>query len=126
MRYIYEKLKEFESKTHPEYVCKLKKVLYGLKQAPKVWYDKIAKFLIQSGYILVATNSGLFIKTYRSKLVVVLVYVDDLIITGDEENEIHQTKKNLSVGFQMKEISELNHFIGLEVNNKKEGLFLCQ
>ena len=55
-----------------------------------------------------------------------LVYVDDLIITGDHEAEILQTKMNLSVRFQMKELGELKHFLGLEVEHTKEGLFLCQ
>ena len=57
---------------------------------------------------------------------VVLVYVDDLIITGDDEDEIHRTRENLAVCFQMKEFGELKHFLGLEVDRVKDGLFLCQ
>ena len=55
-----------------------------------------------------------------------LVYVDDLIITGDDEREIYQTRENLSVRFQMKEIGELKHFLSLEVDRIDEGLFLFQ
>ena len=55
-----------------------------------------------------------------------LVYVDDLIITGDNEKEINQTKANLSVHFQIKELDEPRHFLGLVVENTKEELFLCR
>ncbi|XP_048420037.1 uncharacterized protein LOC125468399 [Pyrus x bretschneideri] len=75
----------FESKVHPEYVCKLRKALYGLKQAPRAWYGKIAEFLTQSGYSVAHADSSLFVKANGGKLAIVLVYVDDLIITGDDE-----------------------------------------
>ncbi|XP_062103182.1 uncharacterized mitochondrial protein AtMg00810-like [Humulus lupulus] len=70
--------------------------------------------------------SSLFVKVKEAKIAVVLVYVDDLIITGDDKTEIFQTKENLSVRFQMKELGELKHFLGLEIDRTKEGLFLCQ
>ena len=55
-----------------------------------------------------------------------LVYVDDLIITRDDEDEIHRMRENLVVHFQIKELGELEHFLGLEVDQVKDGLFLCQ
>ncbi|GKV08051.1 hypothetical protein SLEP1_g19738 [Rubroshorea leprosula] len=116
----------FEDKRHSEYVCKLKKALYGLKQAPRAWYGKIAEFLVQSGYSMTVADSSLFVKTRGNKVAIVLVYVDDLIVTGDDIEEILQTKENLSVRFQMKELGELKHFLGLEVDRTKEGIFLCQ
>ena len=62
-REIYmEQPKGFESKAQPDYICKLQRALYGLKQAPRAWYDKIAKFLIQSGYSVTPANSSLFVK----------------------------------------------------------------
>ncbi|KAE8669328.1 tir-nbs resistance protein [Hibiscus syriacus] len=114
------------SQDHPEYVCKLRKALYGLKQAPRAWYGKIAEFLTKSGYSVTPTDSSLFVKDNEGKLAIVLVYVDDLIITGDDEAEILQTKENLSVRFQMKELGQLKHFLDLEVDRTHEGIFLCQ
>ncbi|CAL1391452.1 unnamed protein product [Linum trigynum] len=116
----------FESVTHPGYVCKLKKALYGLKQAPRAWYGKIAEYLDRNGYMLAPADSSLFVKNRQGKLSIVLVYVDDLIITGDDVAVISQIKENLSVRFRMKELGELRHFLGLEVERTKEGLFLCQ
>ncbi|KAM1391671.1 hypothetical protein ACFX2I_019364 [Malus domestica] len=106
----------FKSEAHPEYVCKLRKALYGLKQAPRAWYSKIAKFFTQSGYSVTPADSSLFVKANEGKLAIVLVYVDDLIITGEDEAEILRTKENLSVCFQMKELGQLKHFLGLEVD----------
>ncbi|KAL6327017.1 hypothetical protein AAG906_013184 [Vitis piasezkii] len=111
---------------HPEYVCKLRKALYGLKQAPRAWYGKIAEFLTQSGYSVTPADSSLFVKANGGKLAIVLVYVDDLIITGDDVEEIFRTKENLSVRFEMKELGQLKHFLGLEVDRTHEGIFLCQ
>ncbi|KAL0402265.1 UNVERIFIED_CONTAM: Retrovirus-related Pol polyprotein from transposon RE1 [Sesamum latifolium] len=111
---------------HPEYVCKLRKALYGLKQAPRAWYGKIVEFLTHGGYLMISADSSLFIKAKERKLAVVLVYVDDLIITGDYEEEVLQTKENLSVRFQMKELGHLKHFLGLEVDLCETGMFLHQ
>ena len=69
---------------------------------------------------------SLFVNAQEGKLAIILIYVDDLINTRDDINEIRQTKKNSSVLFQMKELGELNYFFGLEVEHTKEGMFLCQ
>ena len=117
---------DFQSQEYPNYVCKLRKALYGLKQAPRAWYGKIVEFLIHSGYSMSSADSSLFIKANNGKLAVVLVYVNDLIITGDCEEEILQTRENLSVRFQMKELGQLKHFLGLEIDWTQEGIFLHQ
>ncbi|RVX10690.1 Retrovirus-related Pol polyprotein from transposon RE2 [Vitis vinifera] len=70
--------------------------------------------------------SSLFVKANGGKLAIVLVYVDDLIITGDDVEEICRTKENLSVHFEMKELGQLKHFLGLEVDRTHEGIFLYQ
>ncbi|KAJ9556278.1 hypothetical protein OSB04_010892 [Centaurea solstitialis] len=114
-REIYmDQPKGFEDPTNSNHVCKLRKALYGLKQAPRAWYGKIVEFLTRSGCSVAHADPSLFIKERDGKLAIVLVYVDDLIITGDDEREIHQTGANLSVRFQMKELGELKHFLRLE------------
>ena len=83
-----EQLRGFKSKRHPNHICKVKKVLYGLKQAPRAWYDKITEFLVQSRFSVALAECSLFKKFEEGKLAMALVYVDDLIITGDDEDEI--------------------------------------
>ena len=81
---------------------------------------------MKSGYSMAHTDSSLFIKVHEVKMTVVLVYVDDLIITSDDEAEVRQIKENLAIRFQVKELRELKYFLGLEVDSTKGGLFLCQ
>jgi hypothetical protein len=100
--------------------------LYGLKQASRAWYGKIAEFLTYSGYSVTFIDCNVFAKSVNTKLAFVLVYVDDVIITGDCEEEILLTKENLSVRFQMKELGQLKHFLGLEIDNTNEGIVLHQ
>lgn len=87
---------------------------------------EIVEFLVSSGYIVALAYSNLFVKAREGRLAVILVYVDNLIITRDGETEIQQTKGNLSIRFQMKELEELNHFLRLKVECTKERVFLCQ
>ena len=69
---------------------------------------------------------SLFVKVREGKLTIVLVYVDDLTITIENIKEIHQTRENLLVRFQMKELGQLKRFLRLEINHIKEVIFLCQ
>lgn len=87
-----------------EYVCKLKKALYRLNQSPRAWFRKIGEFLEESGFVLAAANTSLFVTNVNNMLVVVLVYVDDLIVIGDVKEEISQLKNNISVRFKMKDL----------------------
>lgn len=125
-RYIYiEQPRGFESKGHPNYVCKLKKLLYGPKQSPRSWYEKIAEFMLKNRYCVTPDELSLFMKVHNN-LSIILVYVDDLIIIGDEIVELKRTRENLSIRFQMKAFGELEHFLGLEISYTKDGLLLCQ
>ena len=75
---------------------------------------------------MTSTDSSLFVRARDGKLAIILVYVDDLIIIGDNEAEIYQIQANLSIRFQMKALGELKHFLGLEVERVEDGIFLCQ
>jgi Reverse transcriptase (RNA-dependent DNA polymerase) len=86
---------ELESKTHLEFVCKLKKVLYELKQTPRAWYLKIIEFLVRSGYTVTTLGSSLFIKDIEGKLIIVLMY--DFILIGDLIEESRHIKENLAI-----------------------------
>ncbi|KAM1031938.1 hypothetical protein ACFX2I_035575 [Malus domestica] len=116
----------YVSQTNPGYVCKLKKALYGLKQAPRAWYGKIAEFLQFCGYRASDSYSSLFVKKHGNLHMVVLLYVDDMIVTGSDENEIAKLRAELSTRFDMKNLGELSHFLGLEVQNMANGIFMSQ
>ncbi|KAL0352258.1 UNVERIFIED_CONTAM: Retrovirus-related Pol polyprotein from transposon RE1 [Sesamum calycinum] len=88
------------SPDHWEYVCKLRKALYGLKQAPRAWYGKIVEFLTHSGYLMTSIDSSLFIKAKKRKLAIVLVYVDDLIITEIVRKKFSKLRRISQFGFK--------------------------
>jgi hypothetical protein len=104
----------YVEQTHPNLVCRLKKVLYGLKQAPKVWSDKIGQYIVTSGFQTSNVNFSLYVKKTNHGIVVIVIYVD-LIITGDSDANISDLKKLLKQKFEMKDLGELRYFFGIEV-----------
>jgi hypothetical protein len=94
------------------HVCKLKKALYGLKQAPRAWYGRINSFLL--GFFKSIADLNLYIKIVQNHSVILVLYVDDIFFTG-EENLIAQTKRELSSEFKMKDLGLMHYFLGLEV-----------
>ncbi|GKV36582.1 hypothetical protein SLEP1_g44695 [Rubroshorea leprosula] len=116
----------YVANSHPDFVCKLKKALYGLKQAPRAWYGKIAQYLQFCGYLASDSDHSLFVKKQSSLHVIVLLYVDDMIIIGNDEEEIARLQEELSIRFDMKNLGELNHFLDLEVENLENGIFITQ
>jgi hypothetical protein len=94
------------------HVCKLKKALYGLKQAPRAWYGRIDSFLQSLGFTKSIADPNLYIKIVQNHPVILVLYVDDLFLTG-EENLIAQTKRELSAEFEMKDLGLMHYFLGL-------------
>jgi hypothetical protein len=108
-------------------VCKLKKTLYGVKQAPSSWYEKIDSFFLQSGFMRSKSDPNLFTKfDERTYIVLISLYVDDLIITGNARKLIDEIKEQLSQVFEMKDLGELHHCPGLELWRNGDQTFVCQ
>ena len=81
-----EKLEGFILGNDEKIVCKIKKSLYGLKQAPRAWYYFLDKYLHQQGFSKGSTDSNLYTKTENDKLLIVVVYVDDIIFGSNEDS----------------------------------------
>ncbi|GJR80268.1 retrovirus-related pol polyprotein from transposon TNT 1-94 [Tanacetum coccineum] len=113
------------SNTSP-YVCKLKKSLYGLKQAPRQWFFKLSQALLSFGYQQSKADYSLFTKKDTSSFTAILVYVDDLLITGSDSSQIQKLKDQLSTTFHMKDLGPLNYFLGIEVTRADQGIFISQ
>lgn len=116
----------FEDPSCPNHVCKLHKSLYGLKQAPRAWNERFTMFLPSVGFKCSYADPSLFIKVFGSSHVYLLLYVDDIIITGDSEDLITEVKQALQAEFDMKDLGPLHYFLGLEIKYLKDGLFLSQ
>ena len=95
-------------------VLRLKKALYGLKQAPRQWNHKLSEALFEAGFVQSKNDHSLFIKRNDKTVVFLLVYVDDLVITGDCDIEIENVKQFLKTKFKIKDLGELKYFLELK------------
>ncbi|CAL8997528.1 unnamed protein product [Prunus brigantina] len=108
------------------YVCKLKKSLYGLKQSPRAWFGRLTKSMRAFGYKQSNFDHTLFLKHKENKITTLIVYVDDMIVTGDDPDERKALQEYLSKEFEMKDLGTLKYFLGIEVSRSQQGIFLSQ
>ncbi|KAM1755844.1 hypothetical protein ACFX12_008126 [Malus domestica] len=116
----------FVDATTSHLVCKLHKSLYGLKQAPRAWNDRFTKFLPSFGFQHTYSDSSLFVKTIDSGIVILLLYVDDIIITGNAAAAMQQVISALTNEFDIKDLGDLHFFLGIQISRKTHGLCLSQ
>jgi hypothetical protein len=109
-----EQPQRFEVEDRKTHVCRLKKALYGLKPTPRAWYGRIDSFLTSLGFTKSKADSNIYFKVMNDKPVILLLYVDDLFLTG-EENLIIDCKQKLTAEFEMKDLGLMHYFLGLEV-----------
>ncbi|KAL9413753.1 hypothetical protein AB3S75_027454 [Citrus x aurantiifolia] len=107
-------------------VCRLQKSLYGLKQASRQWFAKLSNKLLGAGYRQSKADYSLFTKVVNNSFTVILVYVDDIIIAGDDTIEIQKLKERLQSNFKVRDLGNLKFFLGIEVARTKSGIYLSQ
>lgn len=123
---VYMNLPPGLSPSFPGQVCKLNKSLYGLKQASRQWFAKLSSFLTSHGYLSSTFDNSLFTKQQGSSFTALLVYVDDVILTGNCISEINNIKQLLHHQFRIKDLGKLKYFLGLEVSRSSKGIHICQ
>ena len=107
-------------------VCRLKKALYGLKQAPRAWFEKFSLVVTSLGFSPSHHDSALFVKSTSTGRIILSLYVDDMIITGDDIDGIAALKIELARQFDMKDLGSLRYFLGIEVAFSPKGYLLSQ
>jgi hypothetical protein len=115
----------FEVHGRESHVCRLKKALYGLKQAPRAWYSRIDAYLQQLGFEKSEADPNLYFIVVGEDPLILLLYVDDLFITG-AERLISSCKESLASEFEMTDIGLMHYFLGLEVWQEPGHIFLGQ
>jgi hypothetical protein len=105
-------------------VCCLKKYLYGLKQAPHVWYAKMDRFLLAIVIYRCNYDNNVYTKRVNGHLIILVIYVDDLILTGSDPKLINNVKSSLQNKFDMIDLGYLHYFVGLQVLQSKEEISL--
>ena len=116
----------FEDPHHPLHVCKLNQALYRLKQAQRAWFDRLNLFLINLWFSSNTTDPSLFINHSSFGILILLLYVDDMVVTGNNPTRIQWLVTHLGHEFVIKDLGFLHHSLGIEVRRFNHGMFLCQ
>ncbi|GJW31379.1 retrovirus-related pol polyprotein from transposon TNT 1-94 [Tanacetum coccineum] len=116
----------FVSKQYPDHVYALDKALYGLKQAPRAWYDVLSKFLIDSGFQKGSIDPTLFIKKKGKHIMLIQIYVDDIIFGSTNPKYCTKFSDLMVKRFEMSMMGEMKFFLGLQVNQFSNGIFINQ
>ncbi|KAJ9536569.1 hypothetical protein OSB04_un000268, partial [Centaurea solstitialis] len=116
----------FVDPKYPEHVYVLDKALYGLKQAPRAWYETLTIYLLGSGYKKGTVDPALFLRRSGNHLTVVQIYVDDIIFASTNPESCTEFEQIMKSRFQMSMMGELTFFLGLQVRQTPQGIFLNQ
>lgn len=116
----------FEDAQRPTHVCRLVKALYGLKQAPRAWFDRLRDTLLRWGFKNSKSDVSLFFLRTATLTVFVLIYVDDILVTGYNSQYLSDFIKRLNSIFALKDLGPLSYFLGIEACRDSSGMYLSQ
>ena len=116
----------FEDPNFPDFVYRLLKALYGLKQAPRAWYETLSQFLIENHFTRGTIDKTLFHRNFNGSSIFVLIYVDDIIFGSTDEKLCNKFAKLMQNKYEMSMMGELTYFLGLQVKQVKDGIFVSQ
>ncbi|KAJ9552315.1 hypothetical protein OSB04_016360 [Centaurea solstitialis] len=133
--FLYGKIEEkvyvcqppgFEDPRYPDRVYKLNKALYGLHQAPRAWYDTLSTYLLENEFTRGVIDKTLFIKREKQEILLVQIYVDDIIFGSTKSSMCKEFEDLMHKKFKMSAMGELTFFLGLQVAQKEDGIFIHQ
>ena len=108
-------------------VCRLKKALYGLKQSPRAWFGRFSKAMKEKDYRQAHSDHTMFYKHNKEgKIAILIVYVDDIVMTGSDESELTELKEFLAKQFEIKDLGNLKYFLGMEIARSDRGIAISQ
>ena len=113
-------------KVHCRKVYELKKSLYELKQSLRAWFGRFTKSMRSFGYHHSNLDHTLLSKKEHGKITALIVYVDDMVVTGNDPDERKALQSYLSSEFEMKDLGHLKYFLGIKVSRYNKGIFLSQ
>ncbi|KAL9252631.1 Retrovirus-related Pol polyprotein from transposon RE2-like protein [Drosera capensis] len=116
----------FEDYEYLEHVYRLDKALYGLKQAPRAWYETLSTFLCENKFERGKIDTTLFLKKHKEHILLVQIYVDDIIFECTNDKLCEKFAELMKSKFQMSLMGELKYFLGLQVQQRKQGIFINQ
>jgi hypothetical protein len=108
------------------HVYKLNKAIYGLMQAPRVWFHCMTCFLLSIGFVQSLANSSLFVFQLGCHTIYFLLYIDDIMVTSNNDRLLQSFIDTLGQGFEMKDLGNLHYFLGLQVTSQNKGVHISQ
>lgn len=116
----------FKITTSTRKVCKLKKALYSLKQSPQAWFEQFCKAMASYNYTQCQADHTLFVKWRGNSITTLIVYVDVIVVTSNDQVEMTNLKSHLAREFEIKDLGQLRYFFRIEVAHSKRGIFISQ
>jgi len=116
----------FKDTSYPEYVFKLKKALGGLKQTPRAWYERLNFFLVFKGFSRGKFDITLFKKEFGRLFILVQIYIDDIIFGATNESLCQEFSELMQNDFEMSLMGELKFFLGLQLKQCKDRIYIHQ
>ena len=117
----------FSTPGKEDQVYLLTKALYGLKQAPRAWYERMDNHLIQLGFSRSQSEATLYVKVNDAgESLIVSIYVDDMLVIGSKIELIQRFKDEMEKIFEMTDLGVMKYFLGMEVLQSSDGIFICQ
>ncbi|KAM1032295.1 hypothetical protein ACFX2I_035891 [Malus domestica] len=107
-------------------VYKLHKALYGLKQAPRAWYGEIDTYFTQCGFMKSLSEATLYTKTRGDEILIVSIYVDDIVYTGNSNDLLKEFKEDMMIKYEMTDLGLLHHFLGMGIIQTQSSIFIHQ
>jgi hypothetical protein len=107
-------------------ICRLLKAFYGLKQAPRAWFEKIDEFLCALGMQRTEVDYSLYYLLEQGGVTILILYVDDLLITGSNSSRCKWLQQQLMNKFEMTNLRNASYYLGVEITGTKSGIFLSQ
>lgn len=104
----------FVDSTHSHHICHLRKAIYVLRQAPRAWYSHFSQFLLSQGFRVCQMDHSLFLRHQPTSVIFLLLYINDIIVTGNSSTSILGLMHALQSHFDMRHLVELSHFLGIE------------
>lgn len=116
----------YELKGFEHLVCRLKRSIYGLKQSPRTWYEEIDKYLRTQGWNRSLADPNLYFIHNGEYITILLLYVDDLLVTGSDSAHIAAVKQQLQGKYKMKDLGEAQRYLGVDFHTSDQGILLHQ
>lgn len=118
--------KGYKKKGSEQMVYKLHKALYRLKQAPRAWFIRLESYFIKEGFIRSPSEQTLFVKKKGDDILIVSIYVDDILFTSNNDELLEEFKYLMKKEFDMTDLGESKFFLGIEILQGSDGVFICQ